>query len=278
MSKVKKFEYKVKTKNIKKRIVLLADIHYFDHKEHKYMNNVLKELKLIKYDFLCIAGDLLDRSIVKDSTFLLDWLKELGSLSKVFIIIGNHDVTNNRKTYEYELDDKLFKKINKIKNVVVLDNKVMTISGINFIGLTLPIDYYYKYKENVNYFIRYTNNLDFDIDESTYNVLLCHSPIPFFDKEVIKSTKVLEHANLILAGHMHGGITPKWMRRLLKGRGLIGPRKNLLPKNTYGKKSNGVQDIIITSGVTTASNMNPFSFTNRLFSPEITIIDLVKKI
>ena len=69
-----------------------------------------------------------------------------------------HELTNDRKEHLYDFNEELYNKIKKIKKVYVLDNEVYTDGNIRFIGLTLPVDFYYKYGENKNYVMRYVNN------------------------------------------------------------------------------------------------------------------------
>jgi predicted MPP superfamily phosphohydrolase len=278
MSNIKKINYLIETKNINKRIILLSDIHFYSVREKIYTDKITEELKKMEYDYLCIAGDLVDLSHIKEEGLLIDWLKNLAELSMVIISIGNHELYKNRKTYEYTFNRELFDKIKKIRNIKVLDNETFIDSEIRFIGLSLPIDFYYRYKESKSYFMRYVNNNFQEPYNDKYNILLCHTPTPFTDKEIVQKTRLLSNVQLILCGHMHGAITPKCIRRIMKGRGLIGPSKNLFPKHSYGLIKNGVaQNIIISSGVTTASHVNAFSFIDSLFIKEITIIDLKSK-
>lgn len=278
MNNIKKINYYIETKNINKRIILLTDIHFYNNKEKKYLDKITEELKKINYDYLCISGDLLDLSYIENEDLLIEWISEIANLSKVIIGIGNHDLTNDRKTHEFNFNFDLYKKIKKIKNVKVLDNDFYIDSNIRFIGLTLPVDFYYKYKENSNYFMRYVNNTFPESYKDKYNILLCHTPIPVSNKKILEQTKLFSNINLILCGHMHGGITPKWIRKILKGRGLIGPWKNLFPTNAYGLIKNNIeQNVVISSGITTASHVNKFSFIDPFFMREITVIDLISK-
>jgi Predicted phosphohydrolases len=278
MGNIKKIDYLIETKNIKKRIVLLTDIHFFNKREKLYLDKITEELKKIEYDYLCISGDLVDLSFIKEEELLIEWIKDVASIAKVIISLGNHDLTDNRKTHEFNFNGELYKKIRKIKNVKVIDNEVYVDSNIRFIGLTLPIDYYYKYNENKNYFMRYVNNTFPVAYKDKYNILLCHTPVPVVDKETLDKTRLFSNIQLILCGHMHGGLTPKCFRGILKGRGIIGPFLNIFPKNTYGIiKNSDEQAVVISSGITTASHVNMFSFMDSFFIKEITVIDLVSK-
>ena len=277
MSNIKKMFYCVENEKFNKRIILLSDIHYYNHREKLYLDKVLIKLKKMEYDYLCISGDLLDYSRVTDQDLLLEWLSELGKLSKVIISLGNHDLTNDRKKHIYDFDQDLFDKIRQISNVIVLDNEIYVDGNIRFIGLTLPIDFYYQYKENEIYFMRYVNNIFPKSFDNKYNILLCHSPKSLTNVKTYNMTKLMRNIQLVLCGHMHAGITPVWLRKILKGRGLIGPFKQLFPKNAYGHLELNNTNIIISSGITTASNCNRFSFLDPLFAREITVIDLMKK-
>lgn len=277
MSNIKTLFYQIGTKSIDKRIVLLSDIHYYSKKERLYLDKVLAELKKIEYDYLCISGDLVDRSRVNDEELLIEWIKELSKLSKVIIGIGNHDLTSDRKEHLYDFNEELYKKINRLRNVKILDNSDYVDGNIRFIGVTLPVDFYYKYHENNNFFMRFVNNKFPSQYKDKYNILLCHSPRSLTDKKTYEKTKLFGNVQLTLCGHMHAGVTPYFMRKILKGRGLIGPFKELFPKNAYGHIKMKETDVIISSGITTASNCNKFSFVDPLFMREITIIDLKKK-
>jgi predicted MPP superfamily phosphohydrolase len=279
MSKIKQINYQIETDNISKKIILLSDIHYYSSKEEKALNRVLDILNTMEYDYLCIAGDLLDFSIVLDEHILLKWLTELGKKSRVIISIGNHDITNERRKHEHNFNKPLFDKIRKIKNVTVLDNEICVIGNIRFVGMTLPVDYYYKFKESRTYFMRHVNNIfPTPFEDSKYNILLLHTPLPVTDNETLSKTRFMSGIDLILSGHTHGGLTPRILWRLFKGRGLIGPLKDIFPKNAYGLIENKKNKVIISSGVMTASHSNRFSFTDPLFMKEITIVNLVKKV
>ena len=121
---------------------------------------------------------------------------------------------------------------------------------------------YYK-EEKHNDFYKCLNNLK--INKKYYNVLLCHSPINICDKEILKNKNI----DLILCGHMHGGIVPKCMRKIFKYNGLISPNKKLFPKYAYGNLEIGNTEIIISSGI----KVIPFRIIN-VFLPEVVNIKI----
>ncbi len=276
MTKILKKNYEIKTGKVEKRIVLLTDIHYYCSKNKNKLNKILEVLKNDKYDYLCIVGDLIDVGIVKDIDIFINWIKELSLLSPVFISLGGHDLISNSKQIEYYYNELLFDEIKKISNVYILDNKAHCVGNIRFIGLTMPIDFYYKYKENVNYFRRYVNNT-FSAFSGKYNILLSHTPIPLTRLENYEEIKVMKNVSLVLSGHTHAGIVPNFLRKTLKGKGIFAPSGlKMFPNDCYGMITKGDVKIIISSGVTKASHSNPFSFVDCFFDTEITYIDLKK--
>lgn len=277
MKKVFMKHYSITVDNIDKRIVLISDIHYCNDKEKPYLSALLNQLKEMTYDYLCISGDLLDKGKVEDEKWLLDWLEELGNLSKVMIGIGNHEQTSDAVKHEYAFDQKLYAKINKIKNVHVLDNDSYVDGSIRFIGVTLPLGYYYDYKENINYFISFMNNHFPEAYSNKFNILLCHTPRPFLKKDIVSKIPFLQNISLVLCGHMHGGLLPMPLWKLGRGMGLIGPFHTVFPKGAYGvfKRNNLI--VVVSSGITKISQVHKLCCFNSLFREEITNIYLQSK-
>ena len=243
---------------LNKTIVLISDIHYSNKKDIKRLNYVLNNIKEIKPDFICIPGDIIDKSQIKDENDFIKWLKKLSNISKVIISIGNHEFYINKK--EYALNKPFFDKISNIDNLYILDNKNIIIDDINFIGFTQPIECYKNSKDFYKY-IKYIKTY-----KKYYNNLLCHSPENICNKNILEKINV----DLILCGHMHGGIVPLFLRKILKNRGLISPNKGLFPKNVYGYLKIKDTNIIITSGI----RVLPYKILNNLFNMEIVKINL----
>lgn len=265
--KVIKKTYNLKS-NIDTKVVLISDIHYYNKDDIKQLNKVAKKIQTINPKYICISGDLIDESNINDEEEFINWLNRLSNIAKVIISLGNHEFYINKYKKIYGLNEKLFNKIKAIKNLYLLDNQNKIIDNINFIGLTLPIKYYmtgekdcfYKYLKHIKTYKKY------------YNVLLCHSPVDIVDKDILSKLDV----NLILCGHMHGGITPKILRSILKNRGLVSPKLKLFPKVCYGHLKIKNTDIIITSGITVISHINKFRVLKKLFSSEIVEININK--
>ena len=243
---------------LNKSIVLISDIHYSNKKDINRLNIILDSIKEIKPNYICIPGDIINKSKVDDEKFILDWFNKLSNICKVIISIGNHEFYISKYKGIYGLNKVFFNKISKIDNIYLLDNKNILIDNINFIGITLPMEYY-KEKYNLNSFNKYIDNIK--TKEGYYNILLCHSPINISNKEVLKNREI----DLVLCGHMHGGVVPRVLRPIFKTRGLISPNKRLFPKNAYGYIKIYNTCIIITSGI----KVFPYKLLNKFFNPEI---------
>lgn len=251
-------------------IVHISDIHYYNKNDIKNLNKVFDSIKKINPEYICITGDLIDESNINDEDILISWLVKLSNISKVILSIGNHEFYIDRHKGIYGLNDNLFNKIKNIKNLYLLDNKNILINNINFIGLTLPVEYYNKEEDKSKYIEKYFSNLK--VNKKYYNILLCHSPINILNEELLKKNKI----DLILCGHTHGGMVPRLFRPIFKTKGIITPSKKIALKTSYGYLRIYNTDIIITSGVTVVSNMNKFKIFKNLYDMEIVNIKIKK--
>lgn len=257
--------------NINANIVLISDIHYYSKGDIKRLNIVLDNIKKINPKYICIPGDLIDEANIKDSEYLIYWLIKLSSISKVILSLGNHEFYMNKKDKIYGLNKVLFSKIGSIDNLYLLDNNNVIIDNINFIGLTLSMEYYLSEGYKKIDFTEYLNKIK--TYKNYYNILLCHSPINICNEKVLNKYGL----DLILCGHTHGGVTPRVLRPIFKNAGIVSPQKRLFIKTAYGHIKIYNTDIIITSGITILSHINKFRMFNGLFSPEIVSIDVANK-
>lgn len=180
---------------INKKIVLISDIHYYNHKNMKKLNIILTKIKILNPDYICIPGDLIDEAKIFDEDNLINFLTNLGKITKVIISVGNHELFVTKKHIK-TINEKLIKRIRKIDNIIYLNNEIYKDNNINFIGITLPFEYFYKLGEDNNYFIDYFNNHFKSIDDG-YNILLCHSPISISNKEVLDKLIIGKKINLV---------------------------------------------------------------------------------
>lgn len=243
------------SKKLKKNITFIhiGDIHYNETTSAKKLEYIKYAIEDAHPDYIFITGDLLDRpKITKNKEkikLLVSWLNSLGNIAKVFISLGNHDII-------LEEDYKFFNKLNDINNIYVLNNQSYEDENVFISGFTLPTNYYYnieKHEDEDALLETLQNNFNLvtNLPKKKYKVALIHSPILLSEKKVIEK---LKEYDLILSGHMHNGLIPRILDKIIKNNyGLISPDKRLFAKNTRGKIKTKYYTIIITGGITKLS-------------------------
>lgn len=243
------------SKKLKKDITFIhiGDIHYNETTSTKKLEYIKYAIEDAHPDYIFITGDLLDRpKITKNKEkikLLVSWLNSLGNIAKVFISLGNHDII-------LEEDYKFFNKLNDINNIYVLNNQSYEDENVFISGFTLPTNYYYnieKHEDEDALLETLQNNFNLvtNLPKKKYKVALIHSPILLSEKKVIEK---LKEYDLILSGHMHNGLIPRILDKIIKNNyGLISPDKRFFAKNTRGKIKTKYYTIIITGGITKLS-------------------------
>lgn len=243
------------SKKLKKDITFIhiGDIHYNETTSAKKLEYIKYAIEDAHPDYIFITGDLLDRpKITKNKEkikLLVSWLNSLGNIAKVFISLGNHDII-------LEEDYKFFNKLNDINNIYVLNNQSYEDENVFISGFTLPTNYYYnieKHEDEDALLETLQNNFNLvtNLPKKKYKVALIHSPILLSEKKVIEK---LKEYDLILSGHMHNGLIPRILDKIIKNNyGLISPDKRFFAKNTRGKIKTKYYTIIITGGITKLS-------------------------
>ena len=233
-----------------KRILLISDIHYYNNKDNKKLDKLLKVINNYNADYICIPGDIIDNNDIKDKTYIINWLKELSKNSIVLLSLGNHDIRLKTKNgYRGYIDTEYINKLNNIDNLYLLNNNCKEFKDIYFYGYSQSFEYYHKNKYESSNIMN--NELDkYNVYKdlpNKFNVLLMHSPICLNDKNIKNK---LNCYDLILCGHMHNGVVPIIIDDIFKGnRGIIAPNKKLFPKLARGVYRNK-NILIISSGIT----------------------------
>ena len=196
-----------------------------------------------------------------DYSDTLAFIKRLADLYPVYYGMGNHEERLKRRPEkfpqgEYERLTESLKKINApiIDNDKIILNELgITIYGINIehrfyqkvITKTLPIGYI---KDKLG-----------DINKDTYNILIAHNPEHF-------KTYSDWGADLVLSGHVHGGI----IRLPLLG-GVISPALKLFPKYDGGLFTQNASNMVLSRGI--GSHTVPIRVNNKA---ELILIELNK--
>ena len=233
--------------NINKKICLISDIHFYRNYNLKIFDIIEKNIKANKPDYICIPGDIIDIPNLEISKLkpLYDFLTRLGSICKVFISLGNHDLSVD---HSYYYNEPYIKSLSSIKNVFLLANNEYIDKNIRFIGIMDNVNVSHKEHGLDNIIIKDYNNLFkmIDIKDNKYNILLAHNPIYLVKKETTKKIDDWSYISLVLSGHTHGGLMPEFIKTHY---GIVSPAKRLLPKNIRGKFCINGTNIIISNGV-----------------------------
>lgn len=277
-------KHKINSRNLERlNLAHISDIHYTKDFDLNLQKNIIRNMKEFGPDYICITGDIIDYSSILDdkeiSKNLLIFLESLSSISKVFIVLGSHDLESKNKEFNSYM--KKWKELLKgEENIYLLDNEKYSDFRVNIIGITLPYNYYNnKPYENPRILNLELNKYTLD---DKYSILLIHSPRRIFTKEVINN-ELLMHLDLVLSGHMHNGLMPKFLNKLPGSRGLISPSKSFFPKYARGtitKKINNHEcKLIITGGILKVTPHMPFytKMLKGMYNSEIELIEIRKK-
>lgn len=210
-----------KLKGLKKdrTIVFLSDLH---NREYGVKNDeLLKAIRKEQPDLILVGGDMLVGKADVSWQPAADFMVQLPEIAPVYCANGNHEQRMKERPDIYQTAYRRYQKELMEAGIRFLENDSVFINWddcrIQLSGLEIPSIYYEKFargkleKEAV---VKKLGNPE----PSTYQILLAHNPV-FFDAYREWG------ADLVLSGHLHGGIIriPGW-------RGLITPQAGLFPK------------------------------------------------
>lgn len=281
------------------RIAFFSDVHG----DFTKLESIIELLKKLRVSVLLLGGDLIDTN--KDdyrNNEIKELLKEISKTTKIFFSIGNHDLVyfqkdSKGKRSEVKSEDLDFwTNLNSIEktNIYLPDipvdsptiGKWSLSDDIDITSINFPIDYYWNKESSFDFdsYLDAINNIAINTDK--FNILLCHSP-----KNIIRNGQIsnyldyLKKYNLILSGHMHGGLVPKFMRHQDHGGGIVGPYASILPKHSYGVIEDENTISLTSAGVTKLARSSEAGLiTNNsvigkmidyVYPPEVEIFDLV---
>lgn len=229
------------------RFVLISDVHnkVYGDKNAPF----IKAVKKINPDFIVLAGDLVTSKAGEDMTPGIELVRALGKDFKIYYGLGNHESKIKEQRDKFGNQFETLKKKVETENILLLDNGSAEISeyNIKITGLELSLEYFahFKIKKMEE---DYLKNVVGTADNRKCNILIAHNPDYF-------SEYAKWGADLVLSGHVHGGI----MRLPFLG-GVIAPSYRLFPKYDGGiYRENGA---VMLLGRGMGSHTLPFRFFN----------------
>ncbi len=246
------------------KILQLSDLHSREFGENNI--NIVNKINKIDPDIIVCTGDMMN-STNDDGHVFINLVKKISKDYPIYYIDGNHEQLveyNNVGVYNDFISSLKDLGVTVVKNSEVKLKKGS--SHINLYGLNIDLVYYSTKKAlkeaNIEYteenFSKTINKENFEKDK--FNILLTHNPIYF---DVYEKSGV----DLILAGHVHGGI----IRIPFKG-GLLSPDQEWFPKYYHGLYTINDTNMIVSAGL----GNDTVNF--RLFNPfEMNLITLISE-
>lgn len=222
------------------RFVVLSDLHDTDV-THDGNEKLIDSVVSLDPDFVILAGDMITSYMQPsyDPGITYDFLRKLSKKCTVYFGLGNHE---QRYKAEPERFPGKFEELIRIADecsIRVLSNSFADIEGRNvrIYGFDVPIENYRRVVTKKMPDSIVSDTFGGNADSRFYDILIAHDP-DFFD-EYVKF-----RPDLVLAGHLHGGI----VSIPLIG-GLISPQLKLFPKYYAGLFKKEDTSMIVSRGI-----------------------------
>lgn len=230
------------------KIAVVSDLH-----NHDWNGKLIKRIRQERPDMIAITGDFVDSSHT-DFDVAKKFIYNIIDIAPIYYITGNHEAWMDN--YD-DLHDLLLK-----AGVHVMDDKSELIqkgnSGINIIGVNDPDFVEHDTIDGIQGAI-VEKKLESLLNNKLYNIVLSHRP-ELFDNYVSLG------ADLVLAGHAHGG-----QIRIPFIGGIVAPNQGFFPKYTEGIYHKLETDMVVSRGL--GNSIIPIRINN---TPELLIITLGK--
>lgn len=262
-------------------IILLAGINYCANTEHKLLDSIYSKLteKTVKNSentYICLAGDLIDETIVLEDKKLThdlqDFIDKLARFAPVIMVKGNRDISNQNysRTHSIPADEKLIE--DTLKNITFLnsENPNYCDENININGINMPLSFYEDNKEDKKMFGSALENIKFNYNDK-FTACLFHSPSVFLENSEIDLSRCinLSKTDLFLSAHFHSGLLPKFVTVATHGKGFYVSSKPLF----YDIRDNEDfknKTLVVSKGIEKLANVSPiFDKVNNLYRPDI---------
>lgn len=258
--------YKIRLSKIPKefngfKILQLSDLHSKSFGKDNI--KLVRKVEAVNPDIIVITGDMVNDDFDYSSFACI--VSKLVKKYKIYYILGNHE-QNVIKRNPSEFNN--FIKSIEDKGINIIDNEKVVINFrkkfINLYGMYIDLKYYRDFRNknsrSVNLSVESMEKLIGKCDKSNYNLLLSHNPVYF-------STYAKWGADLILTGHVHGG-----MIKLPFLGGVFSPEYRFFPKYYEGIYRYNNSFMNVNRG------LGRGSFCIRLFNrPEVSVITLYNK-
>lgn len=246
-------------------IAVLADLH---NKQYGTDNSkLLTALDEVKPHVVMVAGDMLTAKPGKGHELAASFMERVSEKYPVYYGLGNHEY--RMKIYPEYYGDEYAEYIQRLEKngIQVLDNESALIqvqrekrmTSIRVTGVSIDRLYYKRFRK-IYMAPDYLDHIVGMADESAFQILLAHNP-EYFEEYADWG------ADLVLSGHVHGGI----MRLPALG-GVVSPKLVLFPKYDGGLFKAKASAMVLSRG------LGMHTIPVRIFNPaELVVVHLRPK-
>ncbi len=234
--------YNIKSKKLKSdkelKIIFLSDLH--SRQYGKENERLLRAIRDEQPDLIFVGGDMLVGVRNTDPQVAISLAGALAEICPVYYANGNHeqrlklypDVYGNvYEEYKSALED---------SGAMLLENECVSINAevgqVSLYGLEIPAECYAKLRRTSLSTNEITERVG-ECPKEGYTILLAHNP-KFAD------TYLEWGADLVLSGHLHGGVV-----RVPGIGGVISPQGILFPKYSGEHTKVGDADVVVSKGL-----------------------------
>lgn len=224
----------------KRKIIFLTDLH--NNSYGKDNNKLLDAVRSQKPDLILVGGDMLVGKPEASTKVAEDFVSKLTEICPVYYANGNHE--QRMKIYPEKFGTKYqeYKSIVEKSGVQFLENEHIDMMfetlPVQIHGLEIPREGYKKFRKTFVSLDQIEECIG-KADVSKYQILLAHNPI-------YADTYLEWGADLVLSGHLHGGIV-----RLPGLGGVITPQFRLFPKYSGELTVKDGKSVVVSKGLGT---------------------------
>lgn len=224
----------------KRKVVMLSDLHNCQFgKENQILLDAIKEQHP---DMIFIAGDMVVGVPEKTQEVAEQFVGQLPAIAETYYANGNHEYRMKIYTEKYGDVYQKYRTSLKARGVHFLENEKICVNWdgkkVEIYGLEIPAKCYKKFKKAV-FSKEQMELLIGQADRENYEILIAHNP-------AYVSTYLQWGADLVLSGHLHGGII-----RIPQIGGVISPQFQLFPKYSGELTEEGDTSIVVSKGLGT---------------------------
>lgn len=234
------FSHKLNGLMKERTIVFLTDLH--NNSYGKDNKKLLDAVRLQNPDLILIGGDMLVGKPEISTKVAKNFISKLADICPVYYANGNHE--QRMKIYREKFGTKYqqYKSAIETKGVHFLENEredmVFDDCPVQITGLEIPREGYKKFYKTIVTLEEIEECIG-RADNSKYQILLAHNPI-------YTDTYLEWGADLILSGHLHGGIV-----RIPGIGGVITPQFRLFPRYSGELTVKNGKSVVVSKGLGT---------------------------